>query len=223
MQEESNKEQLDPKELAALLRKPEGEKGIKVAEMLSNTNIHITNFTYNSMDIKDGDTILEIGFGNGKLMPQLLKKGNSIRLIGVDFAKEMVEQGNQILENYIQNGQIELLQASVESLPFEDHYFDAICTINTLYFWPDAVNCCKEVKRVLKPGGQIHVGIRPKEEAEKLPATQYGFTLYDHSEAIQLLENVGFQDVEIIEQGDPPIEFNGEIKSFRSWVVKGRK
>ncbi len=223
MNKETNQEQIDPKELAALLRKPKGEKGIKVAEMLNATNIHITNFTYNSMALEDGQHILEIGFGNGKLMPELLKRNQSLTLTGVDFAEDMVAQGEILLKNYIESGHINLAVASVEALPFEDNYFDAICTINTLYFWPEANECCKEVLRVLKPGGRVYIGIRPKGDAQKVPATQFGFTLYEKKEAIALLESAGFKEVHVEEQTDPPVEFSGEQKIFDSWVVIGTK
>ena len=223
MSKETDNQEIDPKELAALLRKPEGEKGIKVAEMLNSTNIHITKFIYESMELEDGQHVLEIGFGNGKLMPELLKLNKSVKLTGVDFAEDMVAQGKIILENYIRSGQISLSVASVEALPFEDNHFDAVCTINTLYFWPEAKECCKEVLRVLKPGGSIYIGIRPKGDAKKVPATQFGFTLYEKKDAIALLESAGFKEVHIEEQTDPPIEFRGEQKIFNSWVVIGTK
>ena len=121
------------------------------------------------------------------------------------------------------NKNLELYTASVEKLPFDDDSFNAICTINTLYFWPDARECCKETQRVLKPGGKIYIGIRSKEEAQKLPSTQYGFTLYEKDEAIALLENAGFINVHVKEQTDPPIQFNGETKIYLSWVVIGQK
>ena len=223
MNSDNNLEQLNPEELAALLKKPEGANGIKVAEMLNGTNIHITSFTYDSMNLKDGENILEIGFGNGKLMPKLLDKAKSLKLFGVDFSRNMVEQGKAILKEYINNGHINLLAASVEKLPYEDDYFDAVCTINTLYFWPDAVACCMEVQRVLKPAGKVYIGIRPKEDAQKIPETQYGFTLYNKTEALKLLKKAGFKEVLIKMQTDPPIDLSGETKIFNSLVVIGTK
>ncbi|MFN6943329.1 MAG: class I SAM-dependent methyltransferase [Cytophagaceae bacterium] len=213
----------DPKELAANLRKPEGEYGRKVAEMLNNTNRYITGFTYATINPEDGQHILEIGFGNGRLMPELLNKASNIKLTGIDFSMDMVEEGQEILKEHIDRGDIELLHASVESLPFGNDTFDAICTINTLYFWPDPLENAKEILRVLKPGHRVFIGIRPKKEAEKIPATKFGFTLYEQQDAIDLLEKAGFENVTIKEQSDPPIEFNGEKHVLKSWVIIGDK
>ncbi|WMJ73009.1 class I SAM-dependent methyltransferase [Cytophagaceae bacterium ABcell3] len=216
-------DQPDPKEIAALLRKPEGEKGLKMAELLNDTNRYITEFTYLNVNPKNKQTILEIGFGNGKLMPELLSKAEGLKLIGVDFSEDMVAEGKRILCQYIENGEIELYEASVESLPFREESFDSVCSINTLYFWPDPVSNVQEILRVLKPGAKVYLGIRPKEEAEKLPATKYGFQLYSKDEAMGLLEQAGFENVELMEQTDLPVQFNGESKILRSWVFIGQK
>lgn len=216
-------QQIDPKVLAALLRKPEGENGIMVAEKLNETNVHITNFTYDCVAPREGQTILEIGFGNGKLMPALFDKAKNFKLVGIELSEDMINVGNTFLISWIRNGLIELLPASVENMPFEDNTFDAVCTINTLYFWPDPINDAKEVLRVLKPGGKVFIAIRPKKVAEKLPATQYGFQLYENDEAMELLRNASFKNVHIESQLDRPVEFNGEMQSFESWVVIGSK
>jgi len=212
----------DPKELAAQLKKPEGEFGIKVAEMLNDTNRHITDFTYSHVPTAAGHHILEIGFGNGRLMPKLLDRGNT-KVSGIDFSADMVAEGKSILGSYIQAGKIELVEASVADIPFGDNSFDAVCTINTLYFWPNPLENAKEVLRVLKPGAPVLIGIRPKAEAEKIPTTKFGFTLYEDEEAIALLREAGFVQVEILKQKDPPIQFQGESMELTSLVVKGVK
>ncbi len=216
-------DQIDPKVLAALLRKPEGEGGIKVAEMLNKTNRYITSFTYRCLEPKDGQTILEIGFGNGILMPELMGLASNLKVYGVDFAADMVLEAKKYLKEQLENGLVHLSEASVENLPFAENTFDSACSINTLYFWPEPLENSREVLRVLKPGGKVFIGIRPKEDAKKVPATQFGFQLYERQEAMELLENTGFADVHIKEQTDPPVEFKGEMKVFDSWVVIGTK
>jgi ubiquinone/menaquinone biosynthesis C-methylase UbiE len=46
----------------------------------------------------------------------------------------------------------------VESLPFRDEFFDKAVAINSLQVWPDAVSGLREVRRVLKPGGNVALG-----------------------------------------------------------------
>ena len=44
----------------------------------------------------------------------------------------------------------EVLEGSVEALPFADDGFDKIITVESFYFWPDPQENLKEVRRVLK-------------------------------------------------------------------------
>lgn len=211
-------EQQDHQALAAQLRKPEGEFGLIVADNLNLSNIHVTQFTYNNMQVEDGHHILEIGFGNGKLMEHLLAKAQ-IKLCGIDFSDTMVQEARNYHAENIKKEIVEIKNGSIEEIPYEDNYFDKICHINTLYFWPNPLACAKEALRVLKPGGAIYTGIRPKEQMEKFPFTQYGFTFYDEEKATQLFKEAGFSDVIIKQQKDPPFIFNEETLEMDSICI----
>ena len=62
---------------------------------------------------------------------------------------------SKINKKLIDAGRVEILHASVESLPFPDDYFELVTAVETYYFWPDLINNLKEVHRVLKPGGSV--------------------------------------------------------------------
>lgn len=211
-------EQQDHQALAAQLRKPEGEFGLIVADNLNLSNIHVTQFTYNNMQVEDGHHILEIGFGNGKLMEHLLAKAQ-IKLCGIDFSDTMVQEARNYHAENIKKEIVEIKNGSIEEIPYKDNYFDKICHINTLYFWPNPLACAKEALRVLKPGGAIYTGIRPKEQMEKFPFTQYGFTFYDEEKATQLFKEAGFSNVIIKQQKDPPFIFNEETLEMDSICI----
>ena len=49
----------------------------------------------------------------------------------------------------IADGKMEIVEASVEELPFSDSSFDKIVTVESFYFWPDPEENLKEVYRVL--------------------------------------------------------------------------
>ncbi len=183
----------------------------------------ITEFTYDCINPITGQHILEIGFGNGKLMPSLLKKADALTFTGIDFSEDMVNAGTTLLEPWISRNEIELHHASIEEMPFVDAFFDGVCTINTLYFWPEPVSNAKEVLRVLKPNGRVCIGIRPKRVAETVPATQFGFKLYEDDEAADLLSVAGFRNVEVRTQTDPPVMFDGKETHFESVVLIGTK
>lgn len=214
---------VDPKELAAQLRKPEGEFGIKVAQELNNTNKYITAHCYNHIKLSPSQTVLEIGPGNGVLMQQLLEKEPTLSLVGIDFSKDMVDVANELNESFVSKGTMSFKEASVSSIPFEENSFDHICTINTLYFWPTPLEDAKEVLRVLKPKGSLTIAIRPKEDLKNLEVTKYGFTHYGKEDVEELLLKAGFTTVASFMEKDPPIEFDGETFVLNSLIIKAYK
>ena len=215
--------EVNPEELAAQLRKPEGDFGLIVADNLNESNIHITQFTYDQLQAQDGDNILEIGFGNGKLMDLLINKANDLFVAGIDFSDTMVQEARTHHAHNIEKGIVDIKHAGVDEIPYNNSFFDKICHINTLYFWADPLACAKETLRVLKKGGSIYSGIRPKEQMEHFPFTQHGFTFYDDQKAIDLFKNAGFSSVNITKQKDPAIMWNGEELQMDSVCVIATK
>ena len=65
-------------EIAANLRKPIGEKGLKVAELMNKGNATFYNELYKSVNWEDGMRVLEIGTGNAKHIPEILSQANDI-------------------------------------------------------------------------------------------------------------------------------------------------
>ncbi len=214
---------INPEEIAAQLRKPEGEFGLTVADNLNESNINITNYVYDHMPLADGERVLEIGFGNGKLMDILLKKNPNIFLAGIDFSDTMVNEARTHHQKNIEAGRVEIKHAGVDEIPYPDNHFDKICHINTLYFWPNPIKCAQETLRVLKPGGSIYTGIRPEEEMKQFPFTQHGFTCYDEVSAIQLFKDAGFSHVIAHKRQDPDLEFNDNILKLSSICVVATK
>jgi ubiquinone/menaquinone biosynthesis C-methylase UbiE len=129
------------------------------------SNVIIPFFYDYSMDskkINDGrksilskiteEEILEIGFGTGinlKFYPQNVKK-----IIGVDVNGGMIQQA----QKKITNGrfEIELINQSSESIPFQDNSISAVASTYTLCSIKEINLALKEIYRVLKPGGKYY-------------------------------------------------------------------
>ena len=58
---------------------------------------------------------------------------------------------------HIHNGSVEICHASVSSIPFEDNTFDLVTAVETFYFWPALDTDLLEVKRVIRPGGELFI------------------------------------------------------------------
>ena len=212
-----------PQEMAAQLRQPNGDFGLKIGEMMNRSNEHTNRLVYDQLALQKDDQLLEIGFGNGYFINHLIDIYPGIFYYGIDYSRDMVRDAAYRNKRLINAGIVDIEEASIEKIPYPDDYFDAACTINTLYFWPSPLENAKEVIRVLQPGGKILLGIRPKHTVKDFPFIEYGFELYEQEDAEQLLKDAGFKNVQSIHQEDPPVIWNDEEIILESLCVMGTK
>lgn len=183
---------IDYKEVAAQLRKPQGEFGKIVAGKMNEGNKILTSITYNSISKFAGDEILEIGFGNGFFLPELFEAGIK-KIYGIDYSELMLTEASKILHKYIEENRIELKLGTADKIPFPDINLSKICTINTIYFWDDNQKVVEEIKRVLKPGGIASIGYRSKTRMKDLEFAKYGFNMFDINDVELLFCKNGFK------------------------------
>ncbi|KGP73912.1 methyltransferase [Pontibacillus yanchengensis Y32] len=99
-----------------------------------------------------GSYIGDIGCGDGYGSYKLKEAGYDV--IGVDLSPKMVEHANKVCD---ENLCFKL--GDLASLPFEDNTFDALIAINSIEWTEEPYLALKELKRVLKPGGLLCVGL----------------------------------------------------------------
>ena len=182
--------------LASQLKNPHGEKGLQVAEMMYQTNLSMIKHALQYLDIADGDTVLEIGYGNGKHIPLLFEKTPSILYQGLEISPLMYEQA--IIENkrQILNQLVGLQLYNGRDVPFSETFFDRIFTVNTIYFWEFPELFLKELYRVLKLGGRLTISFIEESFMEKMPFTNFGFTYYNKNKINRLLKEIPFEMVD---------------------------
>ena len=76
-----------------------------------------------------------------------------LEITAIDFSPKMLAIAGQKTAAY--KGSIELLEADVTNLTFENNSFDTIVTSCTFCSVPDPVKGLTELNRVLKPDGQL--------------------------------------------------------------------
>lgn len=188
---------MDMTEVARQLRQPEGEDGVKMGVQMNKSNRLIYEMTWNFLQMKKEDAILEIGMGNGHFVKELIEKEPSIYYTGIDLSDVMVEEARR------ENEGITFHCAAAEKMPVEDERFNKVFGINVLYFWDQPAVTLKEIHRVLKPQGELILAIRSKATMQLLPFTDSGFTLYDIETATKLLEENNFRVAEVITAIEP--------------------
>lgn len=142
------------------------------------------------------DIVLDIGCGGGKNISNFLHKIKNGKVYGVDYSLASVEKSKRVNKGAIIEKKAEVIQASVSSLPFNNRMFDVVSAFETIYFWPDLVNDFREVKRVLKDGGQFLIcnEMSLPEESE-MWINMLHLSVYTKEELSEALSEAGFSSV----------------------------
>ncbi|MBN1886758.1 MAG: class I SAM-dependent methyltransferase [Thermoflexales bacterium] len=100
-----------------------------------------------------GKKVLDYGCGNGYVLSQYAKNG--AKVYGVDIAQRAIELSAARFRTMNLEGAF--VQNDGLTIPFETGLFDIACSMGVLHHVPDPVPVIKELRRVLKPGGEIIV------------------------------------------------------------------
>jgi ubiquinone/menaquinone biosynthesis C-methylase UbiE len=128
---------------------------------MARMNRKCADWVVDLLDVQPSDKMLEVGFGPGVGIQLLTRSASGGYVAGVDPSKEMVAQATTRNRKAIESGRVCLRHGSVASLPFADNTFDKALAINSMQVWPDAVAGLREMRRVLKPGGEVALGFTP--------------------------------------------------------------
>ncbi len=210
---------MDLETLASQLKKPVGELGKQVGQMMNKGNELINLHTIAELQLQPNDTVLEIGMGNGYFVKDVLNIHHTIRYVGFDYSELMVEEAKQLNQDFINNSRAQFHLGTANSLPYPDAFFSKIFTINTIYFWGDATKELAEIKRVLKPDGLFVIAIRSKETMQQMPFTEYGFVKYGRDDLEGVLQNNGFSVIRSIHHQEPPYIFNDTTISMKNIIT----
>ena len=98
---------------------------------------------------------LDIGCGGGANLARLLERCKDVT--GLDYSRVSVKKSSRLNSAAIKEGRCRVLEGNVAALPFDADSFDLVTAFETIYFWPDIVNCYKQVLGALKPGGRFMI------------------------------------------------------------------
>ena len=103
---------------------------------------------------EDGQ-VLDVATGTGDVALEIAARTPAtVRIVGVDFSKEMVELGKEKVRNSPSAQRITFEVAPCEAIPFADQSFDSVTIAFGIRNVVDRLQGLKEMQRVLKPGGR---------------------------------------------------------------------
>lgn len=166
-----------------------------------------------------GLEVLEIGVGAGADFSNWVTAG--AKATGIDLTAAAVEHTRAHLDSLgVEGDQYELQQANAEGLPFSDDSFDMVYSWGVLHHSPDTAGALAEVRRVLRPGGQMKIMVYNKNSwsawmmwgvhglLKGRPLKSPKICVYEHlespgtksysvGEARELVSGIGFENVRI--------------------------
>ena len=168
-------------------------------------------------NLEAGETVLDLGSGGGfDCFLAAREVGSEGRAIGVDMTPEMVERAREnARESEFEN--VEFRLGEIEHLPVADGSVDAIVSNCVINLSPAKSQVYAEAARALRPGGRLSVSdlvaTEPLpsdlvEDADLLAGCIGGAATADEHRI--WLDEAGFTDVEIVDEGEWAAEHDGE-------------
>lgn len=118
-----------------------------------NSILHKWMYGQIKQQIKDGDVVLDLGCGYGRLALEVKKEFPASKIFGLDIAKKYVELFNK---NIGKSGKA--YAGDIRNLPFKSKSIDVVYMVTTLMYltnFKDQEKAISEIKRVLKLGGKF--------------------------------------------------------------------
>ena len=107
--------------------------------------------------LEPGESVLDLGSGSGTdVFCAAVQVTDSGRVVGVDITDEQLAKATRLRDS---EGfpQVELVEAHIEQLPFEDETFDVVISNGVINLAPYKGLVFAEAARVLKPGGRFAI------------------------------------------------------------------
>jgi ubiquinone/menaquinone biosynthesis C-methylase UbiE len=173
-----------------------------------------------AVGVEPGQRVLDVASGRGAvLFPAAERAGPNGHVEGIDLAEGMVSAVNADAERRGIAARVRVMDA--EHLDFSDASFDHVLCGFGIMFPPDQVRALSEMRRVLRPGGQI--GLSTWREAE---SQDLSVVLNDIGQATsqppgwitepdilsELLTRAGFSAIQVV--ADTPLFHHADLDAY---------
>src|SRR5262249_7967004 len=97
------------------------------------------------------DNVVDLGCGVGWATRVLAERASRGLVLGIDLSDRMIDQARA---RYRNPPNALFLVADAARIPCRDGFFNALLSVESLYYYPDLEGALKEVYRILAPAGR---------------------------------------------------------------------
>ncbi len=157
-------------------------------------------------DLKEGDTVVDLGSGAGIDVFLSANKVGSGKVIGIDMTDEMLDKAKKNAKdgNYTN---VEFRKGDIEKkIPVDDSSVDAAISNCVINLTTDKTSAFKEVYRILRKGGRMVISdlVTDREIGQDQINSEQWCSCIDgaltQEHYISSIKKAGFQDVNILEE-----------------------
>lgn len=180
---------------------PSGQEGEEMLDEMNECHTPTALWALTNIDFKEDDLTLDIGCGGGINIQRVHEKSPKAKSYGVDYSATSVKKSKLFNKELVDSGKVEIYEANVINMPFEDNMFDVITAFETVYFWPNLEKAFNEVKRILKPCGKFFMELGSNNEDYEIDLEEdpkmEGFSPLNDEKLRTILQKVGFSRITI--------------------------
>jgi len=99
--------------------------------------------------------VLDVGCGTGEITMRLAERYPRATFVGIDLVESHLVRARELSARHASRVRFEVGDAL--NLAFDDHSFDLVVCRHLLQAVPDAVRVLSEIRRVVRPGGRVHL------------------------------------------------------------------
>lgn len=180
--------------LARELARPGAILGpLVLAPLWNRRNAALNDVAFQAMALAPADRVLEIGFGGGYLLGRIRAEVGCGLIAGVDVSRAMVAYVERRERRRRTQSRLVLRCASAEDLPFPDHTFTGLCSVNSILYWQDPSRALEEAMRVSARAARLVLCFTDKGSLARRGFSRHGIRLYEAEEIRGMTEGAGFQ------------------------------